>query len=110
MPSVKIVRTRKAGWCDDEFAHYGRIDVGDRVEITTYFPSDEHVRDFGVRAFARYRRCSWCLSRDEARAAELAEYAARTDPHDPCCSSHGITMDCDTYRRTHFVETGPCYG
>jgi hypothetical protein len=28
--------------------------------------------------------------------------------HDPCCSSHGASQDCDTYRRTHFVEVGAC--
>lgn len=28
--------------------------------------------------------------------------------HDPCCSSHGASLDCDTYRRTHFVEVGYC--
>jgi hypothetical protein len=28
--------------------------------------------------------------------------------HDPCCSSHGVTMDCTRYRRTHFVEVRPC--
>jgi hypothetical protein len=28
--------------------------------------------------------------------------------HDPCCSSHGIVMDCARYRRTHFVEVRPC--
>jgi hypothetical protein len=28
--------------------------------------------------------------------------------HDPCCSSHGVTMGCDQYRRTHFVEVGRC--
>ncbi len=28
--------------------------------------------------------------------------------HNPCCSSHGVDMDCATYRRTHFVEVGPC--
>lgn len=28
--------------------------------------------------------------------------------HDPCCSSHGVPMDCERYRRTHFVEVRPC--
>jgi hypothetical protein len=28
--------------------------------------------------------------------------------HAPCCSSHGVDMDCETYRRTHFVEVGSC--
>lgn len=65
MPSRKIVRTRKAGWCDSEFAHPGRISVGDRIEVTTYFPRDEQVRDFGALELKKYRRCSWCVKRDE---------------------------------------------
>lgn len=28
--------------------------------------------------------------------------------HNPCCSSHGVPMDCSIYRRTHFVEVGNC--
>lgn len=28
--------------------------------------------------------------------------------HEPCCSSHGVDMDCARYRRTHFVEVRPC--
>ena len=31
-----------------------------------------------------------------------------TITHDPCCSSHGVPMDCARYRRTHFVEVRPC--
>ena len=31
-----------------------------------------------------------------------------TPEHDPCCSAHGIPMDCERYRRTHFVEVRPC--
>lgn len=30
--------------------------------------------------------------------------------HTPCCSAHGVDMDCERYRRTHFVEVGPCCG
>lgn len=30
------------------------------------------------------------------------------DVHAPCCSSHGVTMSCAQYRRTHFVEVRPC--
>ncbi len=33
-----------------------------------------------------------------------------TAEHDPCCSSHGVTMTCAEYRRTHFVEVRPCCG
>lgn len=28
--------------------------------------------------------------------------------HSPCCSSHGVPMTCERYRRTHFVEVRPC--
>lgn len=28
--------------------------------------------------------------------------------HAPCCSSHGVDMDCAKYRRTHFVKVGNC--
>lgn len=31
-----------------------------------------------------------------------------TPDHDPCCSSHGVPMSCERYRRTHFVEVRPC--
>lgn len=106
MPSIKIVRTRKYGQCDQEFFHPNMISPGDRVRVTTYFKSDEEVRHFGVAPFTRSRTCKWCLERDEAR--EAARAAPQTGPHAPCCSSHGVDMDCETYRRTHFVEVGPC--
>lgn len=69
MPSTRVVRTRTPGWCDSAFAHPGRIDVGDRVQVVTFFPSDEHVRDFGVMALHRYRQCTWCVDRHEAERA-----------------------------------------
>lgn len=31
-----------------------------------------------------------------------------THTHHPCCSSHGVDMTCEQYRRTHFVEVRPC--
>lgn len=31
-----------------------------------------------------------------------------TPTHTPCCSSHGVDMTCEKYRRTHFVEVRPC--
>lgn len=65
MPSSKIVRTRKAGWCSAEFVHPSRIEVGDRVSVTTYFASDEECRHFGVVPFSRFRRCSWCVTQEE---------------------------------------------
>ena len=64
MPSRKLVHTRKSGWCNQEFAHPGEIQPGDRVLVTTYFPGDEHVRDFGVLPFTRTRMCSWRVERD----------------------------------------------
>lgn len=35
-------------------------------------------------------------------------HAAPQATHVPCCSSHNVHMDCETYRRTHFVEVGNC--
>lgn len=77
MPSRKIVRTRTAGWCDSDFAHPSRIEAGDRVEVTTYFPSDENVRDFGALSLHRYRRCSWCVARSEAENDRRADVEIR---------------------------------
>jgi hypothetical protein len=34
--------------------------------------------------------------------------AAESGAHEPCCSSHGVDMSCERYRRTHFVEVRPC--
>lgn len=47
---------------------------------------------------------------DDGRSTDvpLAREATADPAHDPCCSSHGVPMDCATYRRTHFVEVGPC--
>jgi hypothetical protein len=67
MPSSKIVKTRKPGWCAAEFAHPSKIEVGDRVMVTTYFPSDDTLRDSPVR----YRFCSWCVAAAEQEAAWL---------------------------------------
>jgi len=61
--SEKLVRTRKSGYCDHQFAHDGRIEVGDVVLVTTNMPSSEVVRAFGATPFSRYRTCSWCLRR-----------------------------------------------
>ncbi|MFE6966860.1 hypothetical protein ACFVAJ_17250 [Agromyces sp. NPDC057679] len=60
----EIVRTRKHGWCDQEFAHPGEINPGDVVLVTTYMPTDEAVRDFGVPPWTRTRTCAWCVRRD----------------------------------------------
>ena len=48
---------------------------------------------------------------DEAAAHainELRDALAAAETHRPCCSSHGRHMTCAEYRRTHFVEVGPC--
>lgn len=48
---------------------------------------------------------------DEAAAwviHELRERLAVAETHRPCCSSHGRHLTCADYRRTHFVEVGPC--
>ncbi|MBN9214717.1 MAG: hypothetical protein J0J04_07875 [Microbacterium sp.] len=78
------MRTRTAGWCDADFAHPGRISVGDRVEVVTYFPSDENVRDFGALALHRYRRCQWCVDRDEAERARRADAPEPAELAAPC--------------------------
>lgn len=76
MTHEKLVRTRKGGWCDSEFAHPGEIRRGDVVIVQTHYPRSEAVRDFGVRPFTRTRRCAWCVSRDM-----LTPYTReRTDP------------------------------
>lgn len=67
---------------------------------------------------AIYAWCSDCsegsevgITRSEAEAwasEHNQENHEEDDEHDPCCSSHGIRMSCDRYRRTHFVEVRPC--
>lgn len=37
--------------------------------------------------------------------AEVADEA-----HNPCCSTHGVPMSCERYRRSHFVDVRPCCG
>lgn len=39
-----------------------------------------------------------------------ATFHGEETTHNPCCSSHGVNMTCETYRRTHFVEVGACCG
>jgi hypothetical protein len=62
MPARRISAARTARTCPNEFAHDGRIHPGQRTLVTTYFPSDEHVRDFGVAPFTRVRVCLHCTS------------------------------------------------
>lgn len=38
----------------------------------------------------------------------LCGESAPTPGHSPCCSSHGKDLCCPCYRRSHFVEVGPC--
>lgn len=113
MPSVKIVRTRTAGWCEDDFAHPSKIEVGDRIKVITLFPREHH---YTTKTPIRIRKCSWCLEEEILREAEAVEWAALSliapagpkDTHVPCCSSHKVPMTCKEYRRTHFVEVGVC--
>lgn len=69
--------------------------------------------DAGQGSWARFRLCAHCAERHElghligpmhGPARQIGEHPT----HTPCCSSHGVRMDCATYRRTHFVETRPC--
>lgn len=59
----KVVRTRKAGVCSQEFCHPNTITPGDVVLVTTVMPSSELARDFGAKPWTRFRTCSWCLTR-----------------------------------------------
>ena len=66
MPSSKTVKARRSGWCDNEFFHPAKINVGDRIRVLTVFPSDiESDRPLPYRI----RECGWCLGRDEDQAA-----------------------------------------
>lgn len=44
--------------------------------------------------------CDLCTRRGDFREPSAA--------HAPCCSSHGKLLCCACYRRSHFVEVGPC--
>src|SRR5687767_12015832 len=46
---------------------------------------------------------------DEGSSLRSSEPSATVPgAHEPCCSSHGVDMDCARYRSTHFVEVRPC--
>lgn len=62
MPSLQISASRRGGTCSVEYAHEVRIQPGQRTIVTTFFPSDEHVRDFGVAPFSRHRVCLTCTA------------------------------------------------
>lgn len=83
MSASKIVRARNAGWCAAEFAHPGQIEPGDRTLVITYFPRDEHVQDFGVKPFARFRHCAWCLAREEETGWRIYPCPPVSGPVDP---------------------------
>ncbi len=78
MPALRITAARRAGTCPVEYTHDVRIRPGDRTLVTTYFPSDEHVRSFGVAPFARVRVCRECTDQklhDAARIGTLDHIA-----------------------------------
>lgn len=62
MPSLRISASRHGGTCRIGYAHDIRIRPGQRTLVTTYFDSDEHVRDFGVEPLSRHRVCSTCTA------------------------------------------------
>jgi hypothetical protein len=55
---------------------------------------------------------SECVYREEDGPADETPTLDRVTglpvTHNPCCSTHGVPMDCISYRRTHFVEVRPC--
>ncbi|BAH52272.1 hypothetical protein [Rhodococcus opacus] len=56
------------------------------------------------------RPAKWGEVRDRLIAVceDAQQQRATATTHTPCCSSHRVDMNCETYRRTHFVEVGPC--
>lgn len=62
MPRQTLVKTRKGGYCDLEFAHDGRIEVGDVILVETVYPRSE-LTHMGVAPWTRFRTCKWCLER-----------------------------------------------
>ena len=62
MPAYAISASRHGGTCTAELAHDIRIQPGQRTIVTTFFPSDEHVRYFGVQPLSRHRSCLFCTA------------------------------------------------
>lgn len=72
---------------------------------------------FGEGMSAGIRACNESLE-GEPFVKPVSPYSApllalikadkETLDHSPCCSSHGLPMTCERYRRTHFVEVRPC--
>lgn len=77
MPKREIVVSRTHGTCSEwnAWAHDGTIKPGDQVLISTYFPTDEAVRWFGVAPFTRIRRCVHCTRNWETEFPEQARIA-----------------------------------
>lgn len=77
MPRREIVIARASGVCSawDTWAHDSTIRPGDRVLISTFFPTDEAVRWFGVAPFTRARRCVHCTRNWETEFPEQATLA-----------------------------------
>lgn len=78
MPAVRISATRTEGTCTAGYAHDIRIRPGQRTIVTTYFASDEHVRDFGVQPLTRHRVCMTCTAskiRELSRTGALSTLA-----------------------------------
>lgn len=73
MPSIRMSASRHGGVCRAGYAHDIRIRPGQRTLTTTYFGSDEHVRDFGVAPLSRHRVCVTCTA---AKLRELRRMGA----------------------------------
>lgn len=55
----------------------------------------------------KYYHCPHCAF-SAGHADYCPSYVKPEPEHTPCCSSHGVPMSCERYRRTHFVEVRPC--
>ncbi|CAL9606033.1 hypothetical protein SUDANB95_05491 [Actinosynnema sp. ALI-1.44] len=66
---------------------------------TVHAQEDDQVARFRV-ARAHLNTQGWAC---DARGDYCPDHT-----HTPCCSAHGKSMSCATYRRTHFVEIRPC--
>ena len=81
MPAYRITASRHGATCAAEYAHDVRIHPGQRTLVTTYFPSDEHVRYFGVPPLSAHRSCLTCTAqklREFERIGRLEAVAGLT--------------------------------
>lgn len=62
MPAYRISASRHGGVCAVEYFHDITIQPSQRTFVTTYFASDEHVRDFGVEPLSAHRVCLTCTA------------------------------------------------